>query len=169
MEREERRYRYVKYSCAPLHGEWGSVGGCQVEEGVREWRRGGCRGSGGGGGWAQTKMVKWHNKDEQLTVFCRSFRSIVYIQTAAAGSPLISISPSPCLSLRLSLSPSLCLPFSWMGVTRGAALGVVCARRELAQQNTLLQNCPCAANTPQMLTEIWAGNQTDFHSFTILK
>lgn len=45
MEREERRYRYVKYSCAPLHGEWGSKGGgCQVEEGVSEWRRGGCGG-----------------------------------------------------------------------------------------------------------------------------
>lgn len=41
---EERRCRYVKYSCAPLHGEWGECGGgggCQVEEGVSEWRRGG--------------------------------------------------------------------------------------------------------------------------------
>ena len=42
--------RYVKYSCASLHGEWGGVGGwsggCQVERGggrvgVSEGRRGG--------------------------------------------------------------------------------------------------------------------------------
>lgn len=65
MEREERRYRYVKYSCAPLHGEWGSMGGCQVEEGVSEWRRGGCRGRGGEAErrrrWLNdtTKMSSW--------------------------------------------------------------------------------------------------------------
>lgn len=147
----------------------GEYGGCQVEEGVSEWRRGGV-----GGGWAQTKMLKWHNKDEQLTVFCRSFRSIVYIQTAAAGSPLISISPSPCLWLYLSLSLSLCLPFSWMGVTCGAALSVVCVKRKLLQQNIHLQNCPCAAKTHRFSEKsetviIAQPNKRWSQSFTILK
>lgn len=125
----------------------GEYGGCQVEEGVREWRRGGCV-----GGAEQTKMVKWHNKDEQLTVFCRSFRSIVYIQTAAAGSPLISISPSPCLSLSFPLSFALS-PFlldggdmrssAQCGVREEGALATKYARATL----------PLCCENPQMLRQ----------------
>lgn len=85
---------------------------------------------------------------------------------AAPSSPSlhrpVSRSVFPSLLRFVSLSPG----WGWHAEQRS----VWCAwGGSSRKKNTLLQNCPCAAKTPQMLTEIWAGNQTDFHSFTILK
>ena len=60
------------------------------------------------------RMGKWHNKDEQLTVFCRSFRNAVYILTgrcrAFSRSLFLPFSPTCFLShfhfQSLSLPPS---------------------------------------------------------------
>lgn len=134
----------------------GGVWGVRWRGGASEGRR----------GEAQKEMVKWHNKDEQLTVFCRSFRSIVYIQTAAAGTPSSPSLHRPVSRSTLSLALSLCLPFSGMGVTCGAMqkLTALCMERELLQQNMHLNNGLCAVQTYSHYRNLRTHNYTTQHN-----